>query len=123
MRLLPISVSSVSSSFEGIHPDLEDAASVSGASRLRAVWWVTVPLLRAALASTAVILFILAPREISMSIFLYTPDNMTFAIYLYLLWSDGTWSTLASMSFIFAAFTLVFVLLARRWMTSPVARN
>ncbi|MCD4525139.1 iron ABC transporter permease [Nocardioides sp. cx-173] len=121
-RLLPISTSSVSAAMAGIHVDLEDAATVSGAGRVRAVWWVTVPLLRTGLVSTGVVLFIMATREISMSIFLYTPGTETFAVYLYLLWANGTWSQLASMSFIFAVFTLILVLLTRRWIAESSAR-
>ena len=121
-RLLPISTSSVSAAMSGIHVDLEDAATVSGAGRIRAVWWVTVPLLRAGLISTAVVLFIMSTREISMSIFLYTPQTQTFAVYLYNLWANGTWSKLASMSFIFALFTLVLVVLTRRWIADSGPR-
>lgn len=116
-RLTPISHSAVSATMGSIHPDLEDAASVSGASRLRAVWYVTVPLMRAGLVSTGLMMFILATREISASVFLYTPQNMTFAVFLYSIWASGTWNRLAAMSLVFALFTLVFVILTRRWIT------
>ncbi|MDO5499520.1 MAG: iron ABC transporter permease [Propionibacteriaceae bacterium] len=117
-RLIPVSSSALSDAMGGIHHELEEAAGVSGATRWQSVWWVTAPLLRTTMISTGLMLFVMATREISMSIFLYTPSNMTFAVYLYTLWSDGTWASLASMSFIFAMLTMAFVIVAQRWLTT-----
>ena len=55
--------------------DLEDSAVMLGASRTRAIWSVTVPLMKVGLVSTFLLLLMLSMRELTVPLFLYTSDT------------------------------------------------
>lgn len=117
-RFLPQGVGNMSGSIGQIHHDLEDSASVSGANRIRAATWVTVPLMRGAVFSTGVIMFILAMRELSCSIFLYTADTKVLSIYVFGLWSNGSIGPVAAISLVYSCFLLVIVIAGRKSLSS-----
>lgn len=113
-RFMPQGVGNMASGIVQIHPDLEESASVSGASKFRAATWVTLPLMRTAVASTGLLLFILSMRELSASIFLYTAQTSVLPIYIFNLWSNGSISPVASISLAYTAFLFVIVFLGRK---------
>lgn len=113
-RFLPQGVGNMASGIVQIHPDLEDSASVAGATKFRAATWVTLPLMRTAVASTGLLLFVLAMRELSASIFLYTARTTVLPIYLFNLWSNGSIAPVASISLAYTAFLFIVVLAGRK---------
>src|SRR5207302_658733 len=72
-RFLPIAYSNGSSILRSINVDLENAARTLGAGRLSSMWAVTLPLLRRGLLSGWLLAIIPALRELSASVFLFTP--------------------------------------------------
>lgn len=117
-RFIPQGISNMSSAMERIHPDLEESATVSGAGRFRATMWVTFPLLRASVFSTGLLMFVLSMRELSASIFLYTPQTKTLSIEVFNLWSNGSTGAVAAISLVYSLFLLVIVVAGRRWLNS-----
>ena len=59
---------------------LEEASSLCGASRLRTVWQITTPLMRPALLSAWIMVFIFSVREISAAILLASSDNVVLSV-------------------------------------------
>jgi iron(III) transport system permease protein len=58
-----------------IDKSLEEASSLCGAAHSRTLWRITVPLIRPALLSGWVMVFIFSVREISAAILLASPSN------------------------------------------------
>jgi iron(III) transport system permease protein len=116
VRFTPQGVSGMSSGMHQIDADLENAALVSGASRARSLTWVTVPLLRTSIASTALLLFILSMRELSASIFLYNSHTRVLSVTIFEQWENGQWPAVATFGLVLSAFLLVLTLAGRRWL-------
>lgn len=117
-RFIPQGFENFASTLVKVDEQLEDSAVTAGAGRLRAVWSITLPLLRSAAASTGVLLFILAFREVTVALFLYTPQTRPLSVVIYNQWSSGSWSRVASMSIVFTAALLLAAILGRRAMAS-----
>jgi len=117
-QFLPQGVGNMSGAIGRIHQDLEESASVSGATKLRVVTWVTLPLVKSAAASTGLMLFILAMRELSAAIFLYTPKTQLLSIYLFNLYENGRFSAVASISLAYSGLLLVLVIAGRKWLNN-----
>lgn len=115
-KFTPQGYQSISSSINQVHMDLEDSAYMSGASRTRAVWNVTVPLIRTGVFSTMLLLFILSFRELSASILLYTSQTRVMSVVLYETWANGSWPRTAVIGVVYSAVLIVATLIGRRWL-------
>lgn len=70
---------------------LEDAARASGARPLRALWTVTVPLLRPSLLNASLIVFALSAEALGLPLLLGGGSDITLmSTYLYKLWTGGS---------------------------------
>jgi iron(III) transport system permease protein len=72
-----------------IHPELEEAASVSGAGTFTTLRRVLVPLLRPTFQNGWLWIAILTFRELTLPLILFSPTNMTLAVAVWTLWSGG----------------------------------
>lgn len=115
-RFMPQGYRSISSTIVQVHKDLEDSAVVSGASRTRAALDILAPLIRPGIASSMLLLFILALRELSTSIFLFTSDTRVLAIVLYEQWESGSWARVATISLFYTALLSAITLIGRRFL-------
>lgn len=79
---LPFVVWMMRSFFEDVPIELEQAAMIDGASRLRAFWTITVPLASPGLAATAVFCALLAWSEFLFALILSGPATRTLPIQL-----------------------------------------
>jgi iron(III) transport system permease protein len=114
-HFMPQGFRGISSSINQIDRDLEEAALMSGADRLRANIAVTLPLIRTGIVSTMLLLFILSMRELSTAIFLFTSDTRLLSILVYDQWESGNFPRVAAISLVYSAILLVVTLVARRW--------
>lgn len=114
-RFMPQGFRGVASTMGQIHPDLEESAMVSGASRPRATWSVTLPLIRTGVVSTMLLLFILSMRELSTSIFLFTADTRVLSVVVFEQWESGRWPRAAIISLLYSLILLVLTVIGRRW--------
>jgi iron(III) transport system permease protein len=115
-RLMPQGVRAISASIAQIHDDLEHAAQVSGATRPQAIRRITLPLMRGAVVSSAFLTLILATRELTSSLLLYTTNTRVLSVVIYEAYEQGLWSFVASISLIYTMLLLVLTLIGRRWM-------
>jgi iron(III) transport system permease protein len=79
-KLLVLAHRPLLGSVASIHPDLVRAARASGAGPGAVVRWVIAPLLRSALIAGAVLVFVFAFHELTMSSILHGPGNETLAV-------------------------------------------
>ncbi len=95
---LPFAIWMLRSFFEAVPVDLELAAMIDGASRLRAFWTVTLPLAAAGFAATAVFVAIAAWSEFLFALVLTGPETGTLPVYLAAFVSDRVvdWGGVAS---------------------------
>jgi iron(III) transport system permease protein len=86
---LPYSMQYMVAGMNQIHQDMEDASSTSGGTWGTTIWKIYLPLLRPALLASVLWAIMLAFREVSGIILLYTDDNQVLAVTVYNLWSNG----------------------------------
>lgn len=98
---MPQGYRSVSSSMLQMDSDLEHSAVMLGASRLRALKDVTIPLMRTGLVSTLLLLLMLGLREMSAVLFVYTSDTRVLSILVFHSFENGSISYSAAISLIF----------------------
>jgi iron(III) transport system permease protein len=113
-KYLPIAYTACHASLQTVHPDLEDAARVLGASRLGAFRDVTVPLVGTGLVSAWLLVFLPSLRELSSSILLYTTRSRVVSVVIYTLYEEGLWEAVAALGILLLALTLVVVAVAQR---------
>jgi iron(III) transport system permease protein len=95
----PIAMITVRAALRGSDPLLEDAARTSGASTVTVLRRITVPMLRPALLSAAVLIFAISLEQLGIPIFLGAAHNVNFiASYLYETWSNSPTPDPASVS-------------------------
>src|SRR5439155_15420674 len=92
-----------------VGPDVEEAARSLGASPLRAVLDVVVPMMRSGILAGMLLAFIVSFNEFTVTYFLYTVDLMTVPIWMY----SRTVSSLDPTVFAYAVFIVLldFVLI------------
>ena len=95
---IPFAVRNVASTFMQIDKSLEEAATMVGASWLRTVREVTLPLLKPGLVGAWMLLFIIFVRELTTSIFLYSPNSEVMAVMIYNRWAEGDYGPLCAMA-------------------------
>ena len=120
-RFLPIAYSNGQSMLQGINVDLENAARTLGAGRLHAMWAVTLPLLRRGILSGWLLVFIPALRELSASVFLFTPRTHVITTVIFDFSDAGNYEAVSTMGILMMLITFVIVIAAYRFMGRDVA--
>lgn len=118
---LPFGVRAASGALRQLHPELEDAARVSGAGLFKTLRLVVFPLTRPTLAAAWTLLFILAIQEVSASILLYTSRTTVMSVAVFDLWEAGNVNALAALSVMQLAVTFVALTLVLRMRQRAVA--
>ena len=77
------------SAFRAIHPELEDASRILGATRLRALREITAPLLRTSVIATWCFMFVGTIRELSAAIMLFTSETKVISVLIFDLNESG----------------------------------
>lgn len=112
-RFLPEGYRGISSTIGQIHPDLEECALVSGATRARATLNVTLPLVMTGVVSTVLLLFVISMRELASALFLFSSRSRVLSIVLYEQWESGGWHRLSVVSIVYIVVLLVPTLASR----------
>jgi iron(III) transport system permease protein len=108
-RFLPVAYANASAAVRGINPELEDAVTILGGSRLVAIRRVVAPLLKRSLIGAWLLVFIPASREVSAALFLYGPKTRTMSVLFFDLTEGGNFEQLSALGVILLCTTLVFV--------------
>lgn len=102
-----------------IHPELEEAAAISGARQGAAFFRILLPLLVPAMISCWLFVFLIAVRAVSLMLLLVGPDSQIVAVTLFDFWNNGQIGELAALGCVWTAimtvFSLAFLVLARRY--------
>jgi iron(III) transport system permease protein len=89
IRFLPIATGSLSAGLDRVSPSLEDAARTLGASRREMVWKIQIPLMRPALASAALLIFVDCIKELPATLLLRPLNTETLSTLVYTYASRG----------------------------------
>jgi iron(III) transport system permease protein len=107
---MPVGYQQVSASLKAVHPELEEAGRIFGATRLRTLWEITAPLIRNGVLATWILIFIGAIRELSATILLFTAKTKTISVAMFDLRESNDWGPIAVLSLTMLA--LCFALIA-----------
>jgi iron(III) transport system permease protein len=94
---------SCSTAISSVHAELESAARVFGASRLRVLREVTIPLMKSALLAGWILIFTPAVKELSASIFLYNSTTTVIGTAIMDAYQLPRWEAVAALSVILLA--------------------
>ena len=83
IRFLPIATGSLSAGLDRVSPSLEDAARTLGASQRDLVWKIQLPLMRPAIASAALLVFVDCIKELPATLLLRPLNTETLATLVY----------------------------------------
>ncbi len=97
-----------------IHPELEEAGRLLGATPLRVLWDITAPLMRSGIVAAWCFVFIGAIREISAAILLFTAPTRTIAVVIYDLNESGDTGSIAVLGLLLMIVTFAVLALANR---------
>ncbi|MBV9409727.1 MAG: iron ABC transporter permease [Candidatus Eremiobacteraeota bacterium] len=111
---IPYGMRYASSGMAQIKDELEEAAAVSGASWGERFARIYLPLLMPSLLAAFLTTMILAFREISAAIFLYSQGSEVVSVAIFDLWSNGQYPAIAALGCVMVAVLLVLVAIVQR---------
>jgi iron(III) transport system permease protein len=111
---LPAGYQQVQAAFRGLHPELEEASRIFGATRLKSLWQITAPLLRASVVATWCFIFIGVIRELSATIMLTTANTKVVSVIIYDLNESGDLGAISVLGITLLLITFAVVLVANR---------
>ncbi len=114
VRFLPLGFGTVQPSVLRISGELDRAGRIAGASWLTTMRRILIPLLRPALASAFVLLFVSFLKEYSSALFLVTGGSEVIGTTMIELWRQGNSGPVAALSATQLVITLVAIVLGQR---------
>jgi iron(III) transport system permease protein len=111
---LPAAYQQLQSAIRAVHPDLEDASRILGATRLQALGHVTAPLLRTSVIATWCFVFVGVMRELSAAIMLFTSETKVISVLIFDLNESGDLAAISVLGLSMLIVTFATVLLANR---------
>ncbi len=109
---MPAAYQQLQSAFRSVHPELEDASRILGATRLRALWQITAPLLRTSVIATWCFIFVGVIRELSAAIMLFTSQTKVLSVLIYDLNESGDLAAISVLGLLMLVITFSIVALA-----------
>jgi iron(III) transport system permease protein len=107
---LPSAYQQLQAAFATIHPELEDASRILGATRLRSLLQITAPLLRTGVIATWCFIFIGVMRELSAAIVLFTSQTKVLSVLIYDLNESGDLAAISVLGIMMLVITFAVVL-------------
>ena len=111
---LPSAYQQLQAAFATIHPELEDASRILGATRLQSLRQITAPLLRTGVIATWCFIFIGVMRELSAAIVLFTSQTKVLSVLIYDLNESGDLAAISVLGIAMLAITFAVVLAVNR---------
>ncbi len=118
---IPVGYQQIGASLKAVHPELEDAGRIFGATRLRALADITAPLIRNGVVATWILIFIGSIRELSATILLFTARTKTVSVTMFDLRESNDWGPIAVLSVTMLAITFVLIMLINRFTQRRIA--
>ena len=111
---LPAAYQQLQAAFRTVHPELEDASRILGATRLTALRQITAPLLRTGVIATWCFIFVGVIRELSAAIMLFTSETKVVSVLIFDLNESGDLGAIAVLGIIMLVITFTVVVLVNR---------
>jgi iron(III) transport system permease protein len=111
---LPAAYQQLQSAFRAVHPELEDASRILGATRLQALRHVTAPLLRTSVIATWCFIFVSVIRELSAAIMLFTSETKVISVLIFDLKESGDLGAIAVLGLSMLILTFAVVIFVNR---------
>lgn len=121
-RYLPYAMRFCHSGLLGIHKELEESATASGATWGQTARNVIVPLMMPALFAAWIYIFLITVRELSIALLLYSPGSEVISVVIWELWENGHVGTLAAYALGITAGTVLLATVFHR-MTRSYSLN
>ncbi|GLB31456.1 iron ABC transporter permease [Lacrimispora amygdalina] len=115
IRRLPYTIRSSVAILQQIPISIEEAAISLGASKMKAFFRITVPMMSAGILSGAILSWVTMISELSTAIILYTGKTKTLTVAVYTEVVRGNYGTAAALSAILTALTVVSLLVFNRF--------
>src|ERR1700750_1751268 len=112
---LPSAYQQLQAAFTTIHPELEDASRILGATRLRSLLEIPAPLLRTGVIATWCFIFIGVMRELSAAIVLFTSQTKVISVLIYDLNESGDLAAISVLGIAMLLITFAVVLAVNRF--------
>ncbi len=109
---LPAAYQQLQSAFQAVHPELEEASRILGASRLRALKDITAPLLRSGVIATWCFVFVAVVRELSAAVILFTSDTKVLSVLIFDLKESGDLGAIAVLGITMLLITGIVIVIA-----------
>ncbi len=109
---LPAAYQQLQSAFRAVHPELEDASRILGATRLQALRQITAPLLRTSVIATWCFIFVGVIRELSAAIMLFTSETKVVSVLIFDLNESGDLAAISVLGLVMLFITFVIVIIA-----------
>jgi iron(III) transport system permease protein len=113
-QFLPIAYANGLSMMGTLSVDLENAGRILGANRARVLWQITTPLLRGALLSSWLLVFISAFRELSTAIFLFVGSTAVITTTIFDHSDAGNYESVSALGIIMMVIIFAVVLITYR---------
>jgi iron(III) transport system permease protein len=111
---LPSAYQQLSSAFHAVHPELEEASRILGATRLQALRQITAPLLRTGVIATWCFIFVAVVRELSAAIILFTSDTKVMSVLIFDLKESGDLGAIAVLGLVMLVMSAAVIIMANR---------
>jgi iron(III) transport system permease protein len=111
---MPAGYQQMSAAFHGIHPELEEASRILGASRLKTLRRITAPLLGTSVIATWCFIFIGTIRELSAAILLTTANTKLVSVMIYDLNEGGDLGAISVLGILLLVVSFVIITIATR---------
>src|SRR6267154_902109 len=111
---LPSAYQQLQAAFATIHPELEDASRILGATRLQSLRQITAPLLRTGVIATWCFIFIGVMRELAAAIVLFTSQTKVLSVLIYDLNESGDLAAISVLGIAMLVITFAVVLAVNR---------
>jgi iron(III) transport system permease protein len=111
---LPAAYQQLQSAFKSVHPELEEASRMLGATRLRALRDVTAPLLRTSVLATWCFIFVSTIRELSAAVMLFTSETKVVSVLIFDLKESGDLGAISVLGMSMLILTFVVVIAVNR---------
>lgn len=120
---LPFGLRFIEPAFSQISTELEEAAANSGATRFQVFTRIYLPLLRPALTAAFLYCFIIAFKELTSALFLYSPKSEVLSVSMYSSWIAGSYTSVCATGTLMVIVLAIAVLLVRKLGSSRTSRT
>lgn len=115
IRRMPYTIRSATATLMHLPLSMEEAARSLGASKLKAFWRITVPMMSAGVASGAVLSFVAIVTEMSAGIILYNNQTITLTMSAYVAITRGSYGLACAFSAILTVITAILLIIYLRF--------